>query len=341
LTLAGLALVRALALVRDFLLACLAVVVFLPLWWLPWRAAAALGRLYGYVAYVACPLARRAGTMNLRRACGPVMTRSRARRAVLTVFGNLGESVAEGLQFARRFKRGSRGWDRFVVYEDPEIERRVLDDPRPKIFVTGHLGSWEVAVGLAAVRTGRRGAVVARRVDNPFLNAAVRQVRLGASSEWIEKSGAAAASQERLGRGESVAMLIDENGGPRGLFVEFFGRPASTRKTPAVLSLKTGAPIVLGACVRRGGDRRLVHRLAIFEPGLESTDPGAAIRDLTTRVLNTYEGWIRDDPLQWRWIHWRWKSRPDGSEERYTRRDLEELFGRDAVGASVTSGPFG
>src|SRR6185369_7838977 len=125
-------------------------------------------------------------------------------------------------------------------------------------------GSWEVAIGTVARRVGASGAVVIRRIDNPFLNAVVRRLRLNRGSEWIEKRGASAEALRRLRAGESVALLADENGGPRGIFVDFFGRPASTHKTPALLSALTGAPIVAGAAIRRGD--RFFFRLAVVEP---------------------------------------------------------------------------
>jgi len=109
--------------------------------------------------------------------------------------------------------------------------------------------------------------------------------------------------------------------------VPFFGTLASTRKTPAVLSLATGAPIVVGACIRRPG-RPFLYRLALLEPDT-TLDAGEAIADLTARIVSTFEGWIRDDPLQWRWIHPRWKTRPDGREERYGRADLARAFARE------------
>src|SRR5205807_7917448 len=129
-----------------------------------------------------------------------------------------------------------------------------------------------------------------------------------------DKTGAAAAALARLRRGDSVAMLLDENGGYRGVFVEFFGRPASTGRLPALLSLETGAPIVVGACVRRPG-RRFLYRLALLEAGRERDAEAVAL--LTQQIVATLERWVRDDPTQWRWIHWRWKTRPDGSGEAY------------------------
>jgi KDO2-lipid IV(A) lauroyltransferase len=315
---------KPLVLARDLVLAVLAVAVVSPLFVLPWGAAAALGRLYGRVAGLFWGKARRAGMINLRRAYGESMTKDRARRETFAVFAGLGESIADGLQFSRRFPEGRRGWEALYAAEDPALEERLLADPRPKVFVTGHLGSWEVAAMLAKKRNPK-GAVVARRVDNPFLDALVKRLRVSAPEEWIEKKGAAPEALARLERGQSVVMLLDENGGPRGPFVPFFGRPASTRKTAALLSLRTGAPIVVGAAVRRGTARYL-SRLALLEPGARRANDADAIVELTRAITETWERWVREDPLQWRWIHWRWKSRPDGTEETYRRRDLAEAF---------------
>ena len=168
------------------------------------------------------------------------------------------------------------------------------------------------------------GAAVARRVDNPFLDALVARVR-GGREALIEKTGAVEAALERLRSGRSVALLLDENGGHRGLFVPFFGRPASTRKTAALLSLRTGAPVVVGAVVRR--PKGLLYRLALLPPA-ERHGP-EDVRRLTAEIAATIERWVREDPGQWRWIHHRWKTRPDGSEETYGRCDLRRAFSEE------------
>ena len=316
---------------RDLLLAALAVALACPIWVLPWRPAALIGRAYGVALGALWPLARRVGAINLSRAFGPALSRAEAQRAVWESFGSLGQGVAEGIQFARRFKNGQAGWQDLYEAEDPDLERRMLDDPRPKIFVTAHLGSWEMATGIVGLRAGDRGAAIVRRIDNVFLNAIIRGVRLRHASQWIEKKGAAAMALARLRQGDSVGLLLDENAGPRGVFVDYFGRPASTGKIAALLSLTTGAPIVVGACIRRPG-RKFLYRLAVVDPAAPARS--ASVSAMTQEVVGTLERWVRDDPGQWRWVHWRWKTRPDGTEESYGRRERDECFRRDRPGAS-------
>lgn len=321
---------RAAVLARDFLSTGIVVAAAAPLWLLPWRMAAALGELYGRAAYRLWPVARRAGMINLRRAYGPRMDRAEAARRVREVFGSLGRGIAEGVQFARRFKRGGE-WSAVCRARDPEIEARVLSDPRPKIFVTAHLGCWEMAMQTVALRSDRPGSAIVRRVDNPFLDAVVRRVRLRSPSEWIEKRGATPEALRRLRRGENVALLGDENGGARGVFVEFFGRSASTHKTPALLSAMTGAPIVVGAAIRQPGGRDFLFELAVVEPRPDARDAGEEIRRLSAEVAAILEGWIREHPSQWRWIHWRWRDRPGGGSETYRREDVDAAFGKPAA----------
>ena len=314
---------RTVGLMRDLALTMLVVPVFAPLWLLPLRIASAIGAFYGTVAYGLWPLGRRVAMMNLHRAYGSSATRRVARGRAHAAFRHMGRGIGEGLAIARRFKHGPSGLETLYEADDPDLERQIIAESRPCVFVTGHFGSWEAALLLAGLRVGDRGAAIVRRVDNPFVNALVRRVRLRAPGQWIEKRGATGEALRRLRNGESVALLVDENAGARGAFVDFFGRPASTSRTAALLSLLTGAPIVVGAATRQPGRQRLLFKFAVIEP---EAGGGEAVTILTQRIVDVLERWIRVDPLQWRWMHWRWKTRPDGSEETYSRSDLAACF---------------
>jgi KDO2-lipid IV(A) lauroyltransferase len=309
----------ALLALRDLGVAAAVVVLAAPLWFLPWRAAAALGRAYGHLAWLVWPLGRRVAMVNLRRALS--LDRAAARAVTRASLANLGGALADGLQAARR--RG-RPLDHLCRLDDPDLAARLVADPRPKVFVTAHLGSFELAAAVLARQFGERGGAIARRLDNPFLDALVRRLRVVAPGQWLEKRGATSAALDRLRGGDSVALLLDEDAGRRGIFVDFFGRPASTQRTAALLALMSGAQLVVGAVTRTpSGERRF--RLAEVEVTSEETTSGA-VAALTRRATAVLEAWIREDPTQWRWVHWRWRQRPDGGRETYTRRDQERAF---------------
>ena len=93
------------------------------------------------------------------------------------------------------------------------------------------------------------------------------------------------------------------------------------------LALATGAPIVVGAVVRgEDSEQPFLYRLAWIDPVAEGLHAPEDIIPITARITAILESWIRETPLQWRWIHWRWRTRPDGSREHYGKRELEETF---------------
>ena len=304
----------------DLFLAGIVLLVALPLWWLPWTLSCALGRVYGYAFAWSWPLARRVATINIARAYGDRLSPRERRRLFWAGFASMGQSVAEGLQFARRFKGRKSAPAALCEIEDPALLHR-LASGGPVVFVTAHLGSWEVAAGVASILSRHRGAIIVRSIDNVFLNAAVTRIRFDGTTQWIEKRGAVLAALARLRAGDSVGMLLDEDGGPNGIPVEFFGRPASTRQLAASLSCRSGRSIAAAVCVRRPGGKFL-FRLAVVEPPRDPVSHDDAVAAMTQEIASIFERWIRDDPGQWRWMHWRWKHRPDGSRETYSRRDV-------------------
>jgi KDO2-lipid IV(A) lauroyltransferase len=112
-----------------------------------------------------------------------------------------------------------------------------------------------------------------------------------------------------LKRGEIAALLMDQDAGRQGIFVEFFGRSCSTSDAVGRLAVRTGAPVVVSITQRVGpGQRhRFTARRVDFEP---AGDARADAAEVTRRATAVLEEMIRARPEQWLWIHRRWKTRP-------------------------------
>jgi KDO2-lipid IV(A) lauroyltransferase len=184
---------------------------------------------------------------------------------------------------------------------------------RGAIFVTAHLGNWEV-IGLAHGWTFGPIEVIARPLDNPALDRRMCAFREMAGNRVVYKQDALRQVLRTLHAGGGVAILMDQNVQEKdGIFVDFFGRPAATTTVAAALAVKTGCALVPGHTTI-GPDGR--YR-AVYDPPLQWTPSGdkqADIARLTQELTRVIEGWIRQHPEQWLWIHRRWKTQPSKGE---------------------------
>lgn len=303
----------------DLIVAGFAVVVALPVWYLPWGPALALARFYGYLAAICWPPGRRIATINLTRVYGRTLSRHEISRMALASFASIAESIAEKMQLVRRHGGHDPIPEDICDFENPDALAR-FRQPGPRVFVQAHLGSWEVGGGIALTLVERRGAAIIRDLDNALLNTIVGRLRFQRPSESFDKRGGARKALRRLRMGDSIGMVMDEDAGARGMMLDFFGRPASTSLLAARLALLTGVPLFVAACIRRPG-RKFLYRMALIErhPGLSRRE---AERQITQQILTILEQWIRASPDQWRWMHWRWKTRADGTRETYGPADL-------------------
>ncbi len=113
---------------------------------------------------------------------------------------------------------------------------------------------------------------------------------------------------EALAQGGKVAVLADQGAGPRGLWVDFFGRRASTHKGVAVLALQHRAALLVVGVRKVGEPMRyqVVVEDIIFPE--EYTGPRAqSVRHITQRYTAALERVIRSAPEQYFWLHNRWK----------------------------------
>ena len=195
------------------------------------------------------------------------------------------------------------------------------------LVVSGHIGNWEIG-GAAIAARGLPFDAVARPQGNPLVDRLIDGTRTRLGMTIIPMGGATKQALRSLRAGHVVGLVADQDARRRGLFVPFFGRPASTFRGPALLALRSGAPVFAAASTRLPDGRYRVRLRRVPVP--DAPDPARQEWELTAKLAAALEVAIREDPTQYLWHHRRWKTRP-----------LEEQGDAGASGETVADGGAG
>jgi KDO2-lipid IV(A) lauroyltransferase len=280
---------------------------------LPRRPADALASLLAALAFDGLRIRRRVTLDNLRHAF-PEWSERQRRRVGRAAYRNLALVGMESLR-ALRLEPA-----RLIARVDldagsEQLYRDLMAAGRGVIFVSGHYGNWElIAARTAAV--GYPSAVIVQEQRNPLFNAALERVRRRLGFNAVEREGALRSMLRILHQGGAAMILADQDAGPHDpLYIPFFGRPAATYQGPALLAVRTGAPLV-GGWIHREKDRYRASYQRLDEAALAGLGPEADEGTRVARLTAAYVAWlermIRTDPGQYLWLHRRWKSRPPG-----------------------------
>ena len=271
------------------------------------RRAYALADVLADLIYRVDGRHRQVALQNLEAAFGDRYGAADRERIVRQVYQHILRMLMEMLQIPRVLHPTT--WRRYIRLKGhgEAVERLIRGGPM--ILLSGHYGNWELA-GYLFGTFGLPPSSVARELDNPYLERFLRDFRERTGQRLIAKKGGSEAMVAVLEAGGVLSMLGDQDAGPRGQFVQFFGRPASTFKAIALLAYEFNAPIVVGCARRVGrGFRYEVEVEAVLVPDRESDDPDV-LRDLTQQYTSALERMIRRDPTQYFWLHRRWKNQP-------------------------------
>lgn len=266
---------------------------------LPLDAASALGGLLGRAIGPFLPHSRLAAR-NLTRAM-PELRREEVKRVVRGMWDNLGRVVAEYPHLHRiACYDGSR-----VEVVGAEGIDLIRDDHKGAIFFSGHLGNWEIS-SLAATQRGMPIIHIYRAPNNPIVDRLIFKFRARAITGEHFPKGTEGGRQimRHLAKGRHLGMLVDQKLN-EGIPAPFFGRDAMTMTALAAFALKFLVPIVPVRVERLKGAR---FRITVLPP-MEVADTGEREADIA-RVMGDVnallEGWIRERPEQWLWVHRRW-----------------------------------
>jgi Kdo2-lipid IVA lauroyltransferase/acyltransferase len=201
--------------------------------------------------------------------------------------------------------------DLFEEAENWDLIERARSRGSGILFVTGHLGNWELAGAYVAAR-GMPVDAIARHMANPLFDGYLTRTRERIGMRIVHDERAVAQIPRAIRGGRGVAMLTDqETRGLASTWVPFFGRPAKTPRGPAVFALRLGAPLIFGCALRQPSGR---YRMSFEEVPVERTgDLEADVDRIVAAYTATLERWVRRAPDQYFWHHRRWKYPPPGS----------------------------
>jgi KDO2-lipid IV(A) lauroyltransferase len=271
---------------------------------LPRRLVLALGRFLGRAWGAFDQRHLRIAADNLRRAF-PDWGEDRIGRAARGVYAHFGTILLDILWMEGRSREELLA---LTDVEGLDLARAAVASGRGVVCPTGHFGNWEFQGVVSPLLVGPF-SVVARPLDNPELDRRLVGLRTSTGNTVIYKKKALSQIMQTIRAGGVVAIVVDQNVQAKdGIFVEFFGRPACTTTVAAALALKTGCMIVPVHCVLKSDGRyQMIYGPEVEWKGGRGPEDVAALTQHLTAVI---EGWVREHPEQWLWLHRRWKTQP-------------------------------
>src|SRR5436190_11741687 len=232
-----------------------------------------------WLVYRLVPSRRRVALDNLTAAYPELAADpARADRLVRAMYRHFVRAVVECLLLPRKLH--VTNWRAFADLYPAVGMPHAMFSRRPTLFVTAHFGNWEMAGHLFG-RIGFKTYAIARVLDNPHLERLVLRLRQATGQTVIAKKDDFERLTAALRAGGKVATLADQDAGSRGVFVEFFGRPASTHKAVALMAMEFNALMVVTGTPRVGTRSELVREVVI-DPSVYANH-GDAVKAITQR----------------------------------------------------------
>lgn len=280
---------------------------------LPRRARLALGRALGSLVFTLDRRHREITIANVDLAFGSEKTAADKREIARRAFRHFGSMLFEMITLGRPQWRDLEPLIDFEGIEHAEEARR---RGKGTILVAAHFGNWELHAVAHGYRLGKLH-LVARELDNLYLNSWLEQIRKISGNEVVYKRRALRQMRRLLRDGEAIAFVIDQNVHlADAVFVDFFGRRAATTPVASWFALKTGAALVPAFCYPLPDGRyRAVYERPIDCERFRGLEPDQAMLALTQELAAVQERYIRQHPDCWLWMHRRWRTRPPGETD--------------------------
>ncbi|MFB0518723.1 MAG: lysophospholipid acyltransferase family protein [Acidobacteriota bacterium] len=274
-------------------------------WLLPRRWNLWVGAQIGLLGYGVLRAERRKSRSNLELAFQGEKSTGELRGINRRVFANQGRNLFELFWLARVSPSELL---QQVHFQGMEHMQRAYNKGKGVLLVTGHIGNWEL-MAAAVASAGYPLWVVAAPLYDPRLNGIVAGIRkrYGVRTIYRHHPSARRSILRVIEKGEVMGLLIDQDTRVKGVFVDFFGRPAYTPSSAASLALRSEAEVVMGYIVRQQNNNLTIA----FRPALLPLRSGKRAEELvanTQLYTSVLEDIVRKYPEQWTWMHQRWKT---------------------------------
>ncbi len=276
---------------------------------LPYKTASSIGGAIARSLGILLPVSKIADN-NLRRVF-PEQSDLERRKIIVGVWDNLGRLVGEMPKLHTLpivDDPAKRPTTPHIFVENAHLFQNFHRQQQNVLFVSAHLGNWEVLAHIAQYYN-MPFIRVFRKANNPFVNSLIQRNRRGVEGGFAPKGAEGARILfKNLKNKKNLGFLIDQKMND-GLEVPFFGHPAMTASAIVDLAVRFQLPIIPAQCIREknGSFRLIMHEVLRVEAGeLDDTKRVAVLMQLHA----LFEEWIRQHPEQWLWLHRRWKNTP-------------------------------
>ena len=278
---------------------------------LPLKLVGFIGWVGGWIFYYLDARHRRVAVNNLSESLG----KSRSQQEITSLargnFARIGESYLSALKTA--VMPASLLCRSLTIKGEENLNLKKLEDGSiPSfMFALGHFSNFEIYAKLVYLTPGYNLATTYRGFPNPWLDRLVKNVRNKTGTHYFERRSEGKKLRAFMNQpGSITGLLVDQCAGNRGLKLPFFGRPCSTTPAPALFALRYNLRLHCCLCRRIGFGRWEIE----FGPEVSTRSNGSArpVEDIMRDVNSNLERFVLDDPVNWFWVHNRWK-RPNPS----------------------------
>ncbi len=275
---------------------------------LPQQTVVKLGKRLGSLAFLFAGKRKQSARTNLDIIYAESKSSGEKNKIIKKSFQNLTISALQCLWVTSDTEKRVRG----LIEGEPiglDLLHQCLERKKGIFFLTAHYGNWEI-MGLFHGYLGIcQLSSIARKLDNPYLDRVTKKLRTSSGNKIIYRDESPLKIVRELKNNGSVAVMMDQNTAKGGVFVDFFGKKAATPRALALLSYRSGTPVLPLFCYPTDkGTYRIEYGPEIQLEKSHSRD--ADILNWTYNYEQFIENIIRENPAPWMCGHRRWKTRP-------------------------------